>query len=161
MVKLGFSVFVALSAFFTSRVSASVIRRQITDSGVSSTNVSNSSSVASCDELCATATDVLAESCADAGFPNSTGELLVPCGCTTAYSAAQQACSRCTLSFSATGTILAKNTAIQQQNFDDFQTQCAGLAVTVDRPISFAFETPLSIYDKSFPNYIGAVCLRV
>lgn len=136
---------------------------------------------------------ILVQSCADAGTPNPTGELLVPCGCTNAYAAAQQACSRCTLSFSKTGTILAKDTAIQQQNYDCgytspsaleyltrrmdtvFQVQCAEaglpipnididipqLAVTVDRPISFAFEIPSSIYDASFPNYIGAVCLRV
>ncbi|KAJ7738794.1 hypothetical protein B0H16DRAFT_1891257 [Mycena metata] len=174
MVKLGFSAFVILSALFTSRVSASAIRRQTTDSGTSSTNVSNSSTVASCNESCATVTDILAESCANAGTPNPTGELLVPCGCTNAYAAAQQACSRCTLSFSKTGTILAKDTAIQQQNYDFFQLQCAEaglpipnididipqLAVTVDRPISFAFEIPSSIYDASFPNYIGAVCLR-
>ncbi|KAJ7148367.1 hypothetical protein C8R46DRAFT_1010115 [Mycena filopes] len=174
MAKLAFSVFAALVALGTS-ASAFSIPRQISDSDSGSplTNVSVPT-VASCDPLCAAASNVLVQSCEAAGVANPNGELLVPCGCTEEFVSAQQDCSRCILSFSATGTILENGIVAQSQIFAEFQGECAAagsaipsidltvveLTSTIARPITFTFETPLSIYDEFFPNYIAAVCIR-
>ncbi|KAJ6587502.1 hypothetical protein DFH09DRAFT_1307733 [Mycena vulgaris] len=64
------------------------------------------------------------------------------------------------------------NTFNEKKNFGDFQAVCAtagqpiqdidlaNIQLFISRPINFTFETPLSISDDMFRDYISAVCLR-
>ncbi|KAF7337833.1 hypothetical protein MVEN_02006200 [Mycena venus] len=160
MEKPAFSVTVitlfTLLLFTTTAVSAS------------SQSVSNSTSSGPCDTFCQRPSDVLANSCPGL----SALDVRVPCGCTDSYSFAQQECSRCRLSFSGDQKTLAQNLFNEQQSFDDFQNACTkagtpihdidlnNIQLTILRPFNLTFETPLSMYDDSFPNYISAICIR-
>ncbi|KAJ7268086.1 hypothetical protein B0H12DRAFT_1097024 [Mycena haematopus] len=153
MAKLGLSATVlALFAILPFAASQSSF-------GVS--NSTSSTSVGPCDALCQQPDIVLSNSC-----PSGTTGI---CGCTDAYSIATENCARCTLPYS--GSDLAQNTQNTQDSFDDFQNLCAqagrpiqginldNIQLAILRPINFTFETPLSMYDSSFPDYINAVCI--
>ncbi|KAF7341092.1 hypothetical protein MVEN_01843400 [Mycena venus] len=169
MVKLGFSVvFFALFTFLPAVFAASLRRQSGLDLlNVTSTTHTNSSGLASCDALCDEPQTVLKNSCVGV-----TTLSLVPCGCTDAYSTAQEACSRCRLPFSGDSETLGNNLFNERHNFAGFQQACAAagkpikdidldnIDLAILRPINFTFETPLSMYDESFPDYINALCMR-
>ncbi|KAJ6587493.1 hypothetical protein DFH09DRAFT_1141209 [Mycena vulgaris] len=144
MVKLGFSVSV-LSVFaifsLVSTSLAAVHRR----TELNTASVSNNTSASPCTLECALPQTVLNVTCAGVG-----GLSGVPCGCTDAYSIAQQTCSRCRLPYAGSKAQLEMNTFNEKKNFGG-----------ESRPIIFTFETPLSTSDDSFPDYISAVCLKV
>ncbi|KAJ6587487.1 hypothetical protein DFH09DRAFT_976835 [Mycena vulgaris] len=174
MVKLGFSASVLSLFTILSFVSASSLASRSAvalyprvDLDLNSTSVSKSSSQERCASECAQPDAVLNVTCA--GVEGLSG---VPCGCTDAYSVAQEACSRCRLPYAGDKKQLAMNTFNEKKNFGYFQNACAAaghpiqgidldnIQLFISRPINFTFETPLSMYDESFPDYISAVCLR-
>ncbi|KAJ6526746.1 hypothetical protein B0H19DRAFT_1196916 [Mycena capillaripes] len=170
MVKLGFSAsVVAVFTFLIFNVSASSVTRRsavYSRAGVNVTGISNTTS-SHCEAECAAPQDILDASCV-----NTTSLTLVPCGCTASYSVAQEACSRCRLPFSGDKENLANNLFNEQHNYGDFQRACSQAGVPIPdinldnvqlailRPVNFTFETPLSIFDESFPDYLGALCLK-
>ncbi|KAJ6587495.1 hypothetical protein DFH09DRAFT_1307723 [Mycena vulgaris] len=165
MVKLGFSVsvlsvFAILSLVSTSL--AAVHRREL-----NATSVSSNTSASPCNLECAQPEAVLNLTCAGVSGSNR-----VPCGCTDAYSVAQQACWRCRLPYARSKAQLEMSTFNEKKNFGDFQAACAtagqpirdidldNIQLVISRPTTFTFETPLSTSDDSFSDYISAVCLK-
>ncbi|KAJ7288417.1 hypothetical protein C8J57DRAFT_1280167 [Mycena rebaudengoi] len=67
---------------------------------------------------------------------------------------------------------MEKNLFNEQKNFNDFNTQCGEanrpmkgidlnkIVLVINRPTTFTFETPLSLDDDTFPDYITALCLH-
>ncbi|KAJ7307964.1 hypothetical protein DFH08DRAFT_1051250 [Mycena albidolilacea] len=172
MVKLGFSASALLFTFFSNSVAAAALVRQSESlvygrAGVNVTGISNSTSTQTCAVECAQPAAVLAKSCAGV---NSLS--LVPCGCTDVYSTAQEACSRCRLPLSGTPSLLAQNTFNEKKNFGDFQRACAtagkpikdinldDVNLVIRHPFNVTLETPSTIGDEFFADYISAVCLN-
>ncbi|KAJ7683418.1 hypothetical protein B0H17DRAFT_1074139 [Mycena rosella] len=116
-----------------------------------------------CDSVCEATDDFLSTTC---------GGVDVPCACTETFTRIQEACSRCELSNSANSTQLEVDTISVQNGFGEFQARCAkaghptpamnldDIELPFQDPISFTFETPQSIADPAFGDFIGAVCLR-
>ncbi|KAJ7475047.1 hypothetical protein FB451DRAFT_1558217 [Mycena latifolia] len=173
MVKLGFSAsVVSLFAFFSfvsaaSLPQAAVYRRAGVDLN-NITGVSNTTSRGVCASECAQPQAILDFTCA-----NVTDLSLVPCGCSDSYAIAQEACFRCRLSHAGSKSQMEMNQFNEQKNFEASRRfpacLCEGgpayarhdnIQLFINRPMNFTFETPLDMYDESFPDYITVVCQR-
>ncbi|KAK7018935.1 hypothetical protein R3P38DRAFT_2979634 [Favolaschia claudopus] len=187
MVKPSFSsALLVLFALLTLSVSARSVPRQTststpsrnsTTSSTSSRNATTSSSSSKkdpCAALCDRAATVLETAC-----PNGQADKNpVPCGCINAFSTAQEKCSRCRLSYSESEAELARDAAETSDTFTTFRSLCikAGasirnidvddidlvntLSTSTSAVTTLQIETPFSIFDESFPNFITAVCIN-
>ncbi|KAJ7068779.1 hypothetical protein C8F01DRAFT_1079132 [Mycena amicta] len=117
MVKLGFPVFALFTVLPFAVSAASFAKRASSSRSLNSdlnvTSITSSSGSSACNDLCKQPAVVLAQSCVGVETLSQ-----VPCGCTDAYSEAQEACSRCRLPFSGDSNTLSSNTFNEQHNFD-------------------------------------------
>ncbi|KAK7038291.1 hypothetical protein R3P38DRAFT_2905486 [Favolaschia claudopus] len=188
MVKPSFSsALLVLFALLTFSVSARSVPRQTsststssrnsTTSSTSSRNATTSSSSSKKDDPCATLCD-RAATVLETACPNGQADKNpVPCGCINTFSTAQEKCSRCRLSYSDSEAELARDAAETKDTFTTFRSLCikAGASIrnidvddidlaktlTASSAVTTVqIETPFSIFDESFPNFITAVCIN-
>ncbi|KAJ7120531.1 hypothetical protein C8R43DRAFT_1136707 [Mycena crocata] len=137
--------------------------------GASNATTTTSFAETLCDGACSFFDSALTYSCS--GVSSSSFSDFVPCGCISDSVTTWEGCSRCMILNADNGTQAALIMADDQKRFDDFQASCATAGQPIqdinlknvpyiDSPVYFTYERPQSVSDKSFPDYITAVCQK-